>query len=132
VAVGDGGQPQQAVQKEYAIKVVDALIVAWKVPAHVNVNRIEGSVQVTNATAEDMDFTFDVKAVADNGRATEIGYQHFLLKKATIGMMLPFGETLPAGAYAVFVDVNGEVAARKAIYKQELRTPRALQIVVGP
>lgn len=132
VAVRDGGQPQQAVQKEYVIKVVDALIVAWKVPAHVNANRIEGSVQVTNATAEDMDFTYDVKAVADNGRATEIGYQHFPLKRATIGMVLPFGETLPPGAYVVYVDVNGEIAARKAIYKQELRTPGAVRVAGEP
>jgi hypothetical protein len=132
VVVRDGGQPQQAVQKEFVIKVVDALTVAWKVPAHVNVNRIEGSVQVTNATVEDMDFTFEVKAVAENGRATEIGYQHFPLKRGTIGMVVPFGETLPPGAYAVYVDVNGEIAARNAIYKQELRMPGALRVAGEP
>ena len=37
-----------------------------------NVNRIEGSGEVSNTTAEDMDLTFDVKAVAENGRATEM------------------------------------------------------------
>ena len=37
----------------------------------------EGSVEVTNTTVDDMDLTFDVKAVAENGRATEIGYQRF-------------------------------------------------------
>jgi hypothetical protein len=132
VVVRDGGQPQQAVQKEFVIKVVDALTVAWKVPAHVNVNRIEGSVEVSNATVDDVDLTFDVKAVAEDGRATEIGYQRFPLKRGTIGMALPFGENLPHGAYVIYVDVNGEVAARKAIYKQELRTPGALQVVVGP
>jgi hypothetical protein len=47
-------------------------------------------------------------------------------------MALPFGENLPHGAYVIYVDVNGEVAARKAIYKQELRTPGALQVAVGP
>ena len=132
VAVRDGGQPQQAVQKGFVIKVVEALTVAWKVPAHVNANRIEGSVEVTNATVDDVDLTFDVKAVAEDGRATEIGYQHFPLMRGTIGMALPFGETLPYGSYVVYVDVNGEVAKRNAIYKQELRTPAALQVVVGP
>jgi hypothetical protein len=132
VVVRDGGQPQQAVQKEFVIKVVDALTVAWKVPAHVNVNRIEGSVEVSNATVDDVDLTFDVKAVAEDGRATEIGYQRFPLKRGTIGMALPFGENLPHGAYVIYVNVNGEVAARKAIYKQELRTPAALQVAVGP
>jgi hypothetical protein len=98
----------------------------------VNVNRIEGSVEVSNSTIDDVDLTFDVKAVAEDGRATEIGYQHFPLKKGTIGMALPFGETLPHGAYVVYVNVNGEVAKRNAIYQQRMQTPAALQVMVGP
>jgi hypothetical protein len=132
VAVRDGGQPQQAVQKAFVIKVVDGITVTWKNPAHVTANRIDGSVEVTNSTADDLDLTFDVKAVAENGRATEIGYQRFLLKKGTIAMTLPFGETLPHGAYVVYVNVNGEVAKRNAIYRQRMQTPAALQVVVGP
>jgi hypothetical protein len=132
VSVRDGDQPQQAVQREYTIKVVEAITLAWKVPAHVTANRIDGSVEVSNTTSEDMDLTFEVKAVAENGRATEIGYQHFPLKKGTIAMTVPFGETLPHGAYVVYVDVNGEIAKRNAIYKEEMKTPAALQVVVGP
>jgi len=132
VAVRDGGQPQQAMQKGFVIKVVEAITLAWKVPAHVTGNRIDGSVEVSNTTADDMDLTFEVKAVNENGRATEIGYQHFPLKKGTIGMALPFGETLPHGAYTVYVDVNGEIAKRNAIYKEQMKTPAALQVVVGP
>jgi len=132
VSVKDGGQPQQAVQKQFTIKVVEAIAVAWKVPAHVNVSRIEGSVEVSNTTADDMNLTFDVKAVADNGRATEIGYQHYVLTKGTIGMALPFGENLPYGAYVVYVNVVGEVPQRNAIYRQQLETARALQVVPGP
>jgi hypothetical protein len=132
VLVKDGGKPQQAVQKAFAIKVVEGITVAWKVPAHVTGNRIDGSVEVTNSTADDLDLTFDVKAVAEDGRATEIGYQRFPLKRGTIGMTLPFGETLPHGAYVVYVNVNGEVAKRNAIYKQQMQTPTALQVVVGP
>src|ERR1700686_2629534 len=132
VVVRDGGQPQQAVQKEFVIKVVEGLTVAWKVPAHVNANRIEGSVEVSNATVDDLDLTFDVKAVAQDGRATEIGYQHFPLKRGTIGMALPFGENLPYGSYVVYVNVNGEIAKRNAIYKQRMQTPAALPVVPGP
>lgn len=132
VEVRDGGKPQQGVQKGFVIKVVEAITLAWKVPAHVTANRIDGSVEVSNTTADDMDLTFDVKAVAENGRATEIGYQHFPLKKGTIGMTLPFGETLPHGDYVVYVNVNGEVAKRNAIYKQQMKTPAVLQVVVGP
>jgi hypothetical protein len=46
--------------------------------------------------------------------------------------VLPFGESLPHGAYVVYVNVNGEVAKRNAIYKQRMQTPAALQVVVGP
>jgi hypothetical protein len=81
---------------------------------------------------DDMDLTFDVKAVAENGRATEIGYQHFPLKKGTIGMALPFGESLPFGGYVIHVNVVGEVAKRNAIYRQQMQTPAPLQVLVGP
>jgi hypothetical protein len=132
VAVKDGGQPQQAVQKEFVIKVVEAITLVWKVPAHVEGSRIEGSVEVSNTTPDAMDLTFDVKAVAENGRATEIGYQHFRLRRGMTAMVLPFGESLPHGGYVVYVNVNGEVAKRNAIYKQQLQTPAPLQVVVGP
>ena len=131
VSVKDGGQPQQAVQKVFTIKVVDAITVAWKDPAHVTANRIDGSVEVTNTTADDIDLTFDGKAVAENGRATEIGYQRFPLKKGTVGMTLPFGETLPHGGYMVYVNVVGEIAKRNAIYREQMKTP-VLQVMVGP
>jgi hypothetical protein len=132
VAVRDGGQPQQAVQKGFTIRVVEAITLAWKVPAYVTANRIDGSVEVSNTTADDMDLTFDVKAVAENGRATEIGYQRFPLKSGTVAMPLPFGETLPHGAYVVYVNVVGEVAKRNAIYRERMQTPAPLQVVVGP
>jgi hypothetical protein len=132
VEARDGGKPQQGAQRAYVIKVVEGVTVAWKVPAHVTANRIDGSVAVTNTTRDDLDLTFDVKAVAENGRATEIGYQHFLLKKGTVGMVLPFGDTLPHGAYGVYVNVVGEVAKRNLIYRQRMQTAGALQVVVGP
>ena len=132
ISVKDGSQPQQAVQKAFTIKVADGLTLAWKTPAHVTGNRIDGSVEVSNSTADDMDLTFDVKAVAENGRATEIGYQHYTLKRGTQAMALPFGETLPFGGYIVYVNVVGEVLARNVIYRQQLQTPGALHVIVGP
>ena len=132
ISVRDGGQPQQAVQKGYSVKVVQALAVAWKNQPRVSGNRIAGNVEVSNATQDDIDLTFDVKAIAENGRATEIGYQHFVLTKGTTGMVLPFGETLPFGTYLVNVNVVGEVAKWNAIYREMLETPRPLRVVVGP
>jgi hypothetical protein len=132
VVVRDGGKPQQAFQHGYTIKVTEAITLKWKAPPRVNSNRIDGSVEVSNTTQYDMDLTFDVKAVAENGRATEIGYQHFALKRGTMDMALPFGETLPHGGYTVYVNVVGEVAARNTIYREALQTPGPLQVVVGP
>jgi hypothetical protein len=132
VGVRDGNQPPQAVQRGFVIEVEDALTVAWKVPAHVSGNRIEGSVEVSNTTADDIDLTYDVKAIAENGRATEIGYQHFPLKQGTMGMTLPFGETLPPGDYVVNVSVEGMIVKRKTFYRQGLQTPGPLQVTVEP
>jgi len=132
VSVRDGGQPQQAVQKAFVLRVRSALILNWKAPAHLNGNRIEGSVEVSNTTPDDVDLTFIVLAVADNGRATAIGYQHFVLQRATIAKELPFGETLPRGGYMVHVDVVGEVAAKNLIYRERLQTPSALQVTLTP
>jgi hypothetical protein len=131
LSVTDSG-PQQAVQKEFVLRVVEAITVVWKNAARVNGNRIEGSVEVTNTTTDDVDLTFVVLAVAENGRATAIGYQHFSLPHAVTGMELPFGESLPSGAYVVHVDVVGEVEAKNQIYRQRLETPHPLRVTVGP
>lgn len=132
ISVRDGSNPQQAVQKEFTLRVLSAFSLVWKVPAHVNGNRIEGSVAVSNATPEDIDLTFIVMAIAANGRATAIGYQHFVLARGMISKELPFGETLPNGGYIVNIDAVGEVAARNLIYRERMQTPSALQVAVGP
>lgn len=132
VTVTDSGKPQQSVRKEFVIEVVEALTVKWKIPAHISGSRIEGSVEVSNSTPEDIDLTFIVEAVAENGRATAIGYQHFLLQRGMQEMELPFGDNLPNGKYLVNVDAIGEVAQRNVIFRRRLQTPRPLQVVVGP
>jgi len=131
ISVTDG-RPQQEVQKAFVLRVRSALTLNWKVPARVNVNRIEGSAEVSNTTPDDMDLTFIVLAVAENGRATAIGYQHFVLRRATIAKELPFGETLPPGGYVVHVDAVGEVAQKKLIYRERMETPSALQVTTAP
>lgn len=132
VSVTDGGNRESAVQKHFVLRVVAALAINWKAPARVTGNRIDGTVEVSNTSPDDMDLTFVVMAVAGNGRATAIGYQHFVLKKGTVRMELPFGETLPHGGYVVHVDAVGEVAAKNLIYRDRMQTPGPLQVTVGP
>ncbi len=107
VSVTDNAKPQQAVEREL-------------------------SVQVSNETPEDFDFTFYVLAVSENGRATAIGYQRFPLKKGTVDFEIPFGDTLPPGAYVVHADAVGEVAEKNQIYRARRQTPGPLQVAVGP
>jgi len=132
VSVTDGGNRESAVQKGFVLRVVAALAINWKAPARVTGNRIDGTVEVSNTSPDDMDLTFIVMAVASNGRATAIGYQHFVLKRGTIGMELPFGETLPHGGYVIHVDAVGEVAPKNLIYRDKMDTPGPLQVLVGP
>lgn len=132
IAVRDGSQPQQAVQKEFVLRVLAALSLRWKQEAHVDGNRIDGSAAVSNATPDDIDLTFIVLAVPPNGRAVAIGYQHFRLRRGTFDMELPFGDTLPRGGYVVHVDAIGEVPPRNVIYRERMQTPAPLQVNVGP
>jgi hypothetical protein len=132
VSVTDDAKPRQAVEREFVLNVLRALVLEWKAPPHVAGSRIEGSVQVSNETPEDFDFTFYVLAVSENGRATAIGYQRFPLKKGTTDFEIPFGETLPSGAYVVHADAVGEVAEKNHIYRARLQTPGPLQVAVGP
>ena len=132
VSVTDSGQPQRSVQKVFVLRVRSAMALNWKTPAHVNGNRIEGSAQISNTTADDIDLTFIVLAVPENGRAVAIGYQHFVLRRGTLAQELPFGETLPRGGYVVHVDAVGEVPPRNVIYRERMQTPTMLQVAVGP
>lgn len=132
VSVSDGSRPMQTLQKGFVLRVRSALSLKWKMPAHVSGNRVEGSAEVSNTTPDDIDLTFIVMAVPDNGRATAIGYQHFLLHRGTVGKELPFGETLPHGGYVVHVDAVGEVSPKNLIYRDRMQTPGQLQVTVGP
>lgn len=132
LSVRDSNNPPRSIQKVFLLRVHAALSLVWKTVAHVSGNRIEGSAAVSNTTGENLDLTFVVMAVAANGRATAIGYQHYDLRPGTIGMELPFGETLPHGDYVVHVDAVGEVAPKNLIYRERLQTPGPLQVAVGP
>jgi hypothetical protein len=132
VSVTDSGQPPRSVQKVFDLRVRSAMVLNWKNPAHVTGSRVEGTAEISNTTADDIDLTFIVLAVPENGRAVAIGYQHFLLRRGTVGQELSFGETLPRGGYVVHVDAVGEVPARNIIYRERLQTPSMLQVAVGP
>ncbi|PYX36337.1 MAG: hypothetical protein DMG81_16230 [Acidobacteria bacterium] len=132
VSVTDSSRPPQTASRMYILRVVAPMLMQWKRYAKVSGNRVDGSVVVSNGTEDDFDFTFIVLAVNEIGRATAIGYQRISLKSGTDAFEIPFGETLPRGAYDVHVDGVAEVPDKDLIYRSRLQTKEKLQVTVGP
>ena len=130
--VEDSGHPAHTITKDFRAVVTASMLLEWLQPPKVHDNRIDGAVQVSNGTADIFDLTVIIVAVADNGRATAIGYQHFPLKAGATNVQIPFGNTLPHGGYVIHADAIAEIPTRKAILRQRLQTPQPLQVMQGP
>jgi len=132
LSVTDSSRPPQTAKQTFVLRAIAPLLMQWKRYAKVSGNRVDGSVVVTNSTEDDFDFTFIVLAVAEDVRATAIGYQHFPLKSGTDAFEIPFGENLPKGQYTVHLDAVAEVSDKDLIYRTRLQTKEKLQVTVGP
>ncbi|HEY1463339.1 MAG TPA: putative Ig domain-containing protein [Terriglobales bacterium] len=119
-------------RRQLTLVVVAPLFARWEHYPKINGQRIEGSIKVSNPTANDFDLTFITVAVNEIGRAEALGYQRFNLRKNTTDFQLPFGENVPVGSYQVHVDVVAEVAATHSIYRQHLETKEKLVLQQGP
>jgi hypothetical protein len=132
LTAADGARPAQQQNQEFALQVLAPLLAKWGRYPKVNGRRIEGSLKLSNQTEDNFDLTVIVLAVNENGRATALGYQHFMLEKNTIDKRIPLGENLPPGSYQVNADVVAEVAATNTIHRARLVTNERLQVVQGP
>ncbi|MGA9472763.1 MAG: putative Ig domain-containing protein [Terriglobales bacterium] len=132
VILADSSHPSHPVTKTFQTAIVGSLQFEWLDPPKVNDNRIDGSVQVSNGSKDEFDLTVVIVAVAENGRATAIGYEHFSLKPGTTNFPITFGNTLAHGAYVIHADAIAEIPARNNILRQRLQTPGPLRIVAGP
>jgi hypothetical protein len=130
--VEDSGHPAHTINKDFQAVISASLLIEWLQPPKVRDNRIDGVVQVSNGSKDTFDLTVIIVAVADNGRATAIGYEHFPLKAGATSVRIPFGNTLPHGGYVIHADAIAEIPARKAILRQRLQTPQPLQVTQGP
>jgi hypothetical protein len=130
--VEDSGRPAHTVNKEFRAVVTASLLLEWLKSPKVRDNRIDGTVIVSNGTHDSFDLTVIVMAVADNGRATAIGYQHFPLKAGSTNVEITFGSTLPYGGYVIHADAIAEIPQRNIILRQRLQTPQPLQVMQGP
>ncbi len=66
------------------ITVIAGLSIDWKEHPKVQGNTLSGSVVVTNHTGQDFDLTVVVVGVNSIGRATTLGYQHFMLSRREV------------------------------------------------
>ena len=130
--VEDSGRPAHTITKDFRAVVAASMLLEWLQPPKVHDNRIDGAVQVSNGSADTFDLTVIIVAVADNGRATAIGYEHFPLKAGATNVKIPFGNTLPHGGYVIHADAIAEIPTRKSILRQRLQTPQPLQVIQGP
>jgi len=132
VRVIDSSHPAHAVEKRLNATVTGALLLDWLQAPQVRDNRIDGAVKVSNGSKDTFDLTVVVEAVAENGRATAIGYEHFKLKPGVEDVPIKFGNTLPHGGYVIHADAVAEVPARNNILRQRLQSTGPLQIAAGP
>jgi hypothetical protein len=132
VTVEDSARPANRISKELQTVVSASLVLEWLRPPQARGDRIDGTVQVSNGTNDDFDLTFIVVAINEIGRATALGYQHFTLKAGTANFQIPFGQTLPHGAYIVHADAVAEIPARNRILRRLLETPAPLPVTQGP
>jgi hypothetical protein len=130
--IEDSARPTHIITREFQAVIAAALLLEWLEPPKVRDNRIDGALQVSNGSTETFDLTIIVVGVAENGRATAIGYEHFPLRPGTNNLKVPFGNTLPHGAYVIHADAIAEIPARNTILRQRLQTPQPLQVVQGP
>jgi hypothetical protein len=130
--IEDSGHPAHTINREFRAVVSASLLLEWNEVPKVRDNRIDGSVQVSNGSPDTFDLTVVIVAVAENGRATAIGYEHFPLKPGANNLQIPFGNTLPYGGYVIHADAIAEIPTRKAILRQRLQSPQPLQVTQGP
>jgi hypothetical protein len=132
IKVEDSGHPAHSITRDFRATVGAALLLEWLDPPKVHDDRVDGSVQVSNGTQDTFDLTVIIVAVAENGRATAIGYEHRPLNPGDTNIPIPFGNTLPHGAYVIHADAIAEIPARHNILRQRLQASQPLQIVAGP
>jgi hypothetical protein len=125
--VTDSSIPAMQAQREFTLVVTGALGIEWKQPPVVHGQQLEGSVIVSNYTAQDFTLTVIVMAVNEIGRATALGYQDFTLK-AGAQQVIPFGSSPGPATYVVHADAVAEIPATNTIYRSRKQTTESLVI----
>ncbi len=117
VEVADSAEPPLTHRKLLVAQNGAPLTVRWTIRPHIVANNIAGAVRVSNGSHDTVDMTVIVMAVNENGRATALRYERLNLPPGKETPDLTFDVALPVGQYVAHVDAVGEVADKKAIYR---------------
>jgi len=128
LAVADSNLPHQQAQREITIMVIAALTIDWKQPPNVQGNTISGSAVVSNQTGHGLDVTVIIVAVNGIGRATALGYQHFILAAQSASPVIPFGSSPGPATYTVRADAVAHRKSGHPIFRASKQTSDTLQI----
>lgn len=128
VAVTDGSIPALAAQREVTITVTAGLTIDWKQYPAVDGNAISGSVVVSNQTGHSLDLTVVVVAVNSIGRATALGYQHFIMGGQQVEQVIPFGSSPGPETYVIHADAVGHRKSGHYIFRANKQTAAPIQI----
>lgn len=129
VVVRDASPTPHSSAHRFALQVTAALTLIWKTPPRAVPGGIEGSVEISNYSADEFDLTVIIVAVNENRRATALGYQRMILRASVVNRVITFKETLPQGKYVVHADAVAEIAAKNRIYRARLQTPGTIGVV---
>jgi len=128
LSVTDSNVPQQTMQHDLTIIVIAGLSIDWKQPPQVKGTSISGSVVVSNQTGHTLDITVVVVAVNSIGRATALGYQHFMMATGESSPVIPFGSAPGPETYTVRADAAAHRKKGHHIFRASKQTPDALRI----
>jgi hypothetical protein len=117
VQVADSANPPGTHSKLLVASEGAPLTVRWTVRPHITATNIAGAVRVENGSKDSVDVTVIVVAVNEIGKAFALRYEHLNLAPGKETPDLKFDSSLPPGQYTAHVDAVGEVAAKKAIYR---------------
>jgi hypothetical protein len=128
LAASDSNTPHAQAQLSVTIQVITGLTLEWKDAPAVHGSAISGSAVLTNQTPANFDVTVVIVAVNQIGRATALGYQHFILAPQASSPVIPFTSNPGLGTYYVRADAAAHHPGHQHSYRSSKQTTDALKL----
>ncbi len=126
VRVTDSSTPPRSAARELTAEVKPSISLAWSRSPRVENGGIFGSVVFANNLRQSTDLTLIIVGVNEFNKSFVLGYQHATISPRTTTPEIPFGFTLPRGAYIVHADAYAERGT--TLLHTRLQTPAGFQV----